>query len=668
MTDLQTRRDLARHARQERDRGGWLLPSPPRGGVSIFLRGVASAAMAVAVVVSLRLNGMLTGGWAIALLLACLLALPLARTFAARTALSLSILLGVVPLLWWVPSGFGPLGRGTFILAAAAGVVAFAVGLNGIRRIIPQCQLLDAVPLLAAGLSVWGHFSLLSVQSYDKALSLLTMNWDNASHFDIFHMLRLSGRVIPLLGPAPDGSEWSFQDYPQGFHGMVAIIAELSVSKTAGTPAQELVTFANGSALVSVLVSAMVLAALSALPAFRRRPLVAVPVLTLVAAGWIFGPGASASLHGFANFFLAVGLASVAIVIAASADRPLRPAVLLALASCVVGVAHNWVLLEVLLVGALVMVLLPWDRQRWRATKATYVAAAAIACLGALGVVLALTQLAGVSTDAVLYGVGGVPIPDLGQLALIVFATAALATLVLSRSSRLSGAHLQRLRWSFSGLAAGLVLATVMAAAQLAKGGALTYYSHKLGIALFLAGLVSLALLVAAWLETLHRSQASAARRKSPQSGVALTASTLAALAATQAFGFTFPLAAEGLPPTSPSSVAMAKELEVLDAVPRSVEMLIAATNDRAGKPAVYLTTRPTEIDAILAKQWYDGLTGTYTEAGWQLSLNMFELSGGVDNLRLVVNKIVKADPDVQIIVDPDNQAALNHILATLDN
>lgn len=39
-----------------------------------------------------------------------------------------------------------------------------------------------------------------------------------------------------------------------------------------------------------------------------------------------------------------------------------------------------------------------------------------------------------------------------------------------------------------------------------------------------------------------------------------------------------------------------------------------------------------------------------------------------VDNLRLVVNKIMKADPSAVIIVDPDNQAALNHILATLDN
>lgn len=147
-----------------------------------------------------------------------------------------------------------------------------------------------------------------------------------------------------------------------------------------------------------------------------------------------------------------------------------------------------------------------------------------------------------------------------------------------------------------------------------------------------------------------------------------MAATVLATVAATQAFGFIFPLAKEGLPPSSPSAVAMAKELKVLDEVPRPVEMLMAATMGRQGQPAVYVTTRPTGIDAILAKQWYDGLTATYTGRSWELSLNMFELSGGVDNLRLVVNKIMKADPTALIIVDPENQAALNHILATLDD
>jgi hypothetical protein len=35
---------------------------------------------------------------------------------------------------------------------------------------------------------------------------------------------------------------------------------------------------------------------------------------------------------------------------------------------------------------------------------------------------------------------------------------------------------------------------------------------------------------------------------------------------------------------------------------------------------------------------------------------------------RPVVNRIMKAEPSAVIIVDPENQAALNHILATLDS
>lgn len=686
MTVVQTGRGVSSRVRLGRSRRSvWLLPTPPRPKPAALLRGSAAGVATALVVATMRLSGLLTGNWGLALLLVCLVALPIARTFSARIALSLSVLLGLVPLLWWVPSGFGSVGRGTLVLAAAGGAVAFEAAKDGFkagaRRMVPEIRWLDAVPVVAAALSVWVHFSLLSVRSYDKALSLLTMNWDNASHFDIFHMQRLYGRVVPLLGPSPDGSAWSFQDYPQGFHGVVAIFAELTFAKSAGSPAEELVNYANDSALVSVLVAAMVLAALGSVPAFRRQPLIAFPALMLVTAGWIFGPGSSASLHGFPNFFLAVGLASVAIVLAAAMGRPLKSALLLSFVACVVGVAHNWALLEVLVLGAAIMVLLPWDRRRWCATRGEYLFAAGVVLLGVTGIVLALGQLAGVSTDAVLYGVGGVPIPDLGQLAAVFLGTSALTALVFARSARRSSGALQRLRWSFTGLIAALMLALVMAVAQLAKGGTLTYYSHKLGIALFLAGLVTLALVLAAWLETIRMSRrvaVSAARagaaaglfretsRQVSGAGV-IAASALAAVAGTQLFGFTFPLAAQGLPPSSPSAVAVAKELKVLDDVPGPVQMLMAATSDRQGQRAVYVTTRPSDIDAILAKQWYDGLTATYTEKGWQLSLNMFELSGGVNNLRVVVNKIVKADPSALIIVDPENQAALNHILATLD-
>ncbi|WP_285313367.1 hypothetical protein [Pseudarthrobacter sp. fls2-241-R2A-168] len=643
--------------------------------------------MATAVIVAaLRLAGFLTGGWALALLLVCLVALPVARTVSARIAVTLSVLLGLVPLLWWVPSGFGPLGRGTLVLAAAAGAVAFAAAKGGFktgaRRLVPEIAWLDAVPIAAAGLSIWVHFNLLSIRAYDKVLGLLTMNWDNASHFDIFSMQRLYGRVIPLLGASPDGSEWSFQDYPQGFHGIVAIFAELTFGKSAGTPFDELVNYANGSSLVSVLVAVMVLAALASLPAFRRCPVKAFPALMLVAAGWIFGPGSSASLHGFPNFFLAAGLASVAIVLGATMDRPLRPSSLLPFVACVVGVAHNWALLEVLVLGAIVMVLQPWERERWRATRSGYLIASIIVLVGATGLALAIGQLVGVSTEAVLYGVGGVPIPDLGQLAVILLGTSALAALVFGKAPGNFGGTQQRLRWSFAGLAAGFVLGCVMALAQLSKGGTLTYYSHKLAIAMCLTGLVTMALAFAAWLEAVRkrglsgklagaathgRDRSSRKTFRHAPGPTAMVASALAAVAATQVFGFTFPLDALGLPPSSPSAVAMAKEFKVLDEVPRSIAMLMSATKDRQGQPAVYVTTRPAEIDAILAKQWYDGLTATYTERGWELSLNMFALSGGPDNLRVVVNKIMKADPSALIVVDPENQAALNHILATLD-
>lgn len=40
----------------------------------------------------------------------------------------------------------------------------------------------------------------------------------------------------------------------------------------------------------------------------------------------------------------------------------------------------------------------------------------------------------------------------------------------------------------------------------------------------------------------------------------------------------------------------------------------MAATTGRQGQPAAYVTTRPTDLDAILAKQWYDGFPATYAQ------------------------------------------------------
>lgn len=151
------------------------------------------------------------------------------------------------------------------------------------------------------------------------------------------------------------------------------------------------------------------------------------------------------------------------------------------------------------------------------------------------------------------------------SLAVIVFGTTALSILVSAGSSWRPNGRLQRVRWSFTGLAAALVLAIGMAVAQL-KGGTLTYYMDKLGIALFLAGLVTLALILAVFLETIcprllaalaaggeNEAAAASPRASWRLSGAGpVAAPALAAVAATQAFGFTF-RAAEGLPASSPS-------------------------------------------------------------------------------------------------------------------
>ncbi|WP_354187499.1 hypothetical protein [Arthrobacter sp. UYCu712] len=574
---------------------------------------------------------------------------------------------GTAPVLWWIPFPLTSVGRATVLLAVTAAWLGGWIACghdprSRFRRLLPRVQAIDALPLIAAALSAATLINFLKSRTAEESMTLLAMSWDNSSHFDMYYMVRQHGQILGALGPSPDGSPWHFHNYPQGFHAVVALLAEIVRGPAVSGPGGELVSYTVLSAVASVLAVTMVAAALCSLPAFRRRFLVAAPAVAVVTAGWIYGPGAAATLHGFQNFYLAAALVAAFLVLMVLQVRVLRPLTLFAASAAAIGVVHNWALLATLLLGAAAGLVLPWNRRRWAGTRRVYVLAAVIAVFTVLAVVPALGQLSSIDAEDVLYAVGGVPAPDYGMAGAIVIGSVGVALAVSRRAPRgRSGLAIDQTKRTAAtawAVVTGLIVVVLMAAPQISASGQLSYYGIKYLLALELVALVVLGMGVV--------SLVGPARQGSPKAGWASVTSTLlVSAAATQVFGLTLDTRSVGLTPSSASALELERQRKTLDApVPAHIHALLAAAESNGGEPAVYLTTYGTEFDPVLAAQWFAALTGTYTEKTVTLISHVVPLSAGLESVPDVVRALRTAHPEANIVVDPRNSAWLQQLLA----
>lgn len=638
-----------------------------------------AAAGGFAAIVVLRAAGFLDGFWVLALFLLLLLAIPLAKTLSRRILLIFPVLLGAVPLLWWLPWPAWFPDRGTLILAGAAGAALgaatfYASSGRRIAALVPQIRWIDVVPLAAGAAAAAVQWNLLTVRRAEDALLLLVQRWDNASHFDMFHMIRTEGQVISLLPAGPDGSTWSFADYPQGFHSLLATLAELVHGTGIRPVGDELVSFAILGAVVIILASVLLAAGLCALPVFRRHTVLGVTSVALVSAGWILGPGAASYLHGFPNFYLAVALSASAVLLALSMDRVTLGLPLAAAASAAVGVAHNWIPLMVYVAAALFVALLPFRRSRWRSSASSKVTMGLISALGLASAAAAVSQVVSVEVDDVLTAATNFPEFNLGVVWILIVLGVVTYILLFGRyGSRIrrspSG---QRARWTVLVFGSGLAVAVVMSVLQIQQTGSLSYYAEKFILSFELIAMVLLAV------TSIHVAEGAAGMSALPRISLRapaknrhrrLAASAAGVLVASQAFGSTIHVSTIGLEASAPAVKERILQDKLLETGPtESVLNLLAAKSYSGGAPTMYLTTTPSLIDPILAQQWYSALSRTYTDHSWELSWNMFALYKGNAGLADAVEGILDDDPTAELIVDPWNQPRLEGILDDLDS
>jgi hypothetical protein len=612
------------------------------------------------VVATLVTTGALSGLPLLALTTLLVLAIPSSREMSRRIVAAACVFFGGAPLLWWWPEPIG-IGRGAVLVAVLAGVLAgWVVGgrqvRTRLRHLVPRVRATDALVVLAGVWVAGMNAALLGARDPERVLALLMRGWDNSAHFGITTMIRRAGSVLNHAAVGPSG-EWSYTNYPQGFHASAATLMELLAGPGTGSPSAELVVYAHALALCAVIAVVMVVAAVVSLPALRRRPVLALPFVALVLAAFTLGPGGRLLDDGFPNFLVASALLATLPLVVVQLERPGLPLQLAVLGAAAIGIAHNWALLLTLAVPAAVVACMPLRGRRWPARARDRLVAASVAAAVVLGVAAALMMLRGhLSLAQTLVIPGGMTAMPLGALVTTVAFAGALTVLAGAGRPRpaLMGAGA---RSRSAGLAlvllAGIVVAAGMGYLQIRETGTLQYYFWKYAIAL---QLVATVILVPAVLALIPRVGAERGRRRMLQVagavGLGVAVFQLYGLAVATGPGGVYAAAAPG----AQARVDQAATLAASHGTAASVIAAVPAALARDDVPVILLPF-PSDgaFHAMEPAQWLNALTWHGSERASAL----LPLAGAwpeqtVETAVATARAVLAADPDVVVIVGPE--------------
>lgn len=631
--------------------------APARPGKTLrSLRGPSAFAATASLIIILRLNGFLDGILGLGFAAGLVLLLPTVRPLSLRLLLNGLLPMGLAPLTWWVPERILGTDHGTLLMAFSTGILSWWVLSTKpvtprLRRLLPKVKWIDAVPFLAGGLAAGSLGTMLAVRSSQDALSLMTSKWDYQSHFNIYLMIRSHGGVIPTIPLPSSGGTWGFSEYPQGFHALLATFADLIRPDHTALDA-ELVSYVNLQAVVCVLTVVLVMAGLCALPAVRRRPAAMAPVIAVAASAWIYGPGSLPVYDGFANFYLACGLATATVLALLNFGRRIPLWRLAAVGAGLVGIANNWVLLISLV--AVVCIGRFWHvlRRPGNYAPAWWRLAFIVAAFTATGVLLPVIQLSPLvqQSQQILGLAGGIELPDFGMalaiIALVV--TLGLANTAMPAANPLLGAERRGTALASFGLLIPIGLCLWLAISQSVSNGAISYYFYKYLIAVLLFAWPVAAAAVASLLPT--RPSGSTVGK-----GRGLTAALcVLALAATQFFGFSATgLADAGLPPTARAVTEMEKQTTRLKATPDYVARLLISARQPQPDESVYIVAQGT-VDRVLAARWHWTMRGNSTSKTTALSPLIGEIYKDYSRAPEIIAQLLAENPGVSVIVDPE--------------
>jgi len=609
------------------------------------------------IVIALRSVGLLQGAPALLLAGVLFLLVPTAKALSQRILFNGLIVTGLIPLSWWIPERIVGTDHGTLLLAALAGLLSWWIlSARSIRprlhRLLPQIRGIDALPFLAAVMSALSLYTMLTIRVAADALSIMMSRWDYNSHFSIYYMIRSNGGVIPTIPTAADGAAWGFGEYPQGFHTLLATASQILRPKIVSLDS-ELVSYINLQAACSVFTVLIVVAGMCALPAVRRRQAVMATGIAIASAAWIYGPGSIPVYEGFANFYLACGMATATVLALLTFQRRIPVIGVVSVGAGLVGIANNWLLLLSLVAVVLLAKLWAISRSPKTYSRRWWILTAAGAGVVLLGVALPVLQIAPLirSSQAILEATGGIAFPDFG-LALVTLSMA-LVLGICNRSAvaRTEWLQLRREQSDVHLAAVGLLLPIALcvwlAVTQSLQNGEISYYFHKYLIAVLLLAWPLSVAAAATLIPVLQRGPT----RRQPGRTAALA---LLAVTATQVFGFTVAgLEDVGLPPSAKPVVELASQAAHIKSTPAYVHRLIDSARDPESPSTIYIPAAGT-VDPVLAARWHWGMRAAASSTTTDISFQVVDIAKDYTQAPQVIARILEEHPSMTAIVDPE--------------
>jgi hypothetical protein len=604
---------------------------------------------------ALLASGVVPGVVSLVVLAGLLAVVPTSPDLSRRIALNGSVLVGWVPVLWWVRWPF-EVSHGALVVAVVVGALTFLVTSSPeprlvLRSLLPHCRAIDSLMVLAGVLALTCMSRWAFVGSPHAALVALLPGADNYAHFHMFATIREYGATTTALGGKGDGSGWAFDEYPQGFHALAATLSELTHPHMT-TGADSLVAYTQVVSLVVVVSMVVLVAAVVSLPGLRQRPMVALPAVVFTCAAFLWEPGPKLLADGFANFWLASAAVAIALLLSLAPGRRLGIPDSVAVAGLLVAVAYAWAPLIVIAAPAVVALLHPVRRtlsdRALRPRLGVVVGVLGLAGLAVLRAVLGL--FADVDVKNVVTAIGGVhgtnPLPAFVLIVVAVYAC--VAAVPLLRRYGGGGPELavaQQARVLVLAPVAGLLLGSLLFIAQLRTVGTSSYYFLKffMGFELVLAGFVP----------ALCGFLVAVAVPRSRRPGLRVGAAVGVTLLATQAFG-QFPHAHAPLHDRNPDGTASVAAPFSASRIADGIIAAVDGTGQAQSFRRDYLAIGPDRAaEAFYPNGWYHAsLASLSAAARSRLSIMRVRVDDVADAVP-VARELLLSDPDLVVVVDP---------------
>jgi hypothetical protein len=528
----------------------------------------------------------------------------------------------------------------------------------------PVARAVDALPVLGGLAALALSWTWAFPGTPKNALRALLPGIDNVAHFHMFATIRGYGATTRALPRGPDGTRWAFDGYPQGFHALAATVSEMVQPRFDVGPSA-LMAYTRAFSVVIVLGTVVLSAAAVSLPGLRRRPLIALPVVTVTWAAFLWEPGQDLLADGFGNFWVACAAVGIALLLSLGSTSPFDRAELVAVSGLMVLVAHSWAPLLALGAPAVLVLLMPLrsslgdPRLRKRVTLAVGVFGA-----GALGVSKALlVLLAEVPVHFVVTVEGGIhgtsPWPVLALLVVGCYACVAAPRLLSRSAEEAFVAAARRARLLVLVPVVGVAMVVTLMVLQMRASAVGSYYLLKL----FMGYELVLAVLVPAVVGLLVGSRSRNRERPLLPALVAVVATGLA----TQAFGL-FPHGSVPLEDTERGGTAVVRAPYSGERMASGVLAAARSTSSGASFGRDYVGLGPDAAAQLFyTDAWYHAIQGSLSS---RVSARFDDLRAKVDDVDGAaprVQRMLEGDSGLRVIVAPRFLAPMRRALGSTD-